>query len=345
MTWIQVAEECEEEVMSLSCGFFAAVSFRVWITDSLPYVLIHGEEKPGVKHELEQLHGHHIVCLWAVASGCAALCVFLNWAAFGLLDHGVNMEKLRSDSKSRIVRVITLSVGMTFAWCTCFGAHLLALHMPFAYEGLQLRLLVALFQSVCTFLVVLVLDFVSDTKVAGIAFEKALLMIISALGASVGLAWEQAFHTCANVTVNFMAQDKSIPLFRLSNDPKVWALVLCSCIVCVVLPAYAFYITPRMYQMIEEHQEELMTAERSYRASASVVVSRQSVFERLMGPSTSKEKEVVKYSFEDDEEELESDEEEGNLVRCDTDVRLDKSHYTVKADGTVAERYAHTGIF
>lgn len=263
-TWIEVAEECEDEVIALSCGFFCAVAARVAITDSLPFLLLHGFEHRG---SLETARLQDVIILWAVGIACALACISMNWFAFGILKHGINREKLRSDSVSRLIRVFTMSIGMMFAWCTCFATHLFALHLPGSKEGLQLRLVIALFQSIATFFVVCVLDFFADMKCAGPAFDKALIMIICALGASVGLAWEQAFHVCAEVAVEFMAEDTTTWLFRASNDPQVWALVLSSGIVIIVWPAFLFYIVPRMYQMVEEHVNELKVEEQHYRQS------------------------------------------------------------------------------
>lgn len=263
-TWIEVAEECEDEVIALSCGFFCAVAARVAITDSLPFLLLHGFEHRG---SLESARLQDVIILWAVGIACALACISMNWVAFGILKHGINREKLRSDSVSRLIRVFTMSIGMMFAWCTCFATHLFALHLPGSKEGLQLRLVIALFQSIATFFVVCVLDFFADMKCAGPAFDKALIMIICALGASVGLAWEQAFHVCAEVAVEFMAEDTTTFLFRASNDPQVWALVLSSSIVIIVWPAFLFYIVPRMYQMVEEHDNELKVEEQHYRQS------------------------------------------------------------------------------
>jgi len=260
-TWIEVGEECEDEVIALSTGFHFAVALRVWVTDSLPFILLHGFEH---RHDLEVATLHDVALLWLIGVTCAVFCCGGNWVAFGFLSHGINMNKLRSDSVSRIVRVFTMSIGMTFAWCACFGTHLLALHLPAAKEGLQLRLYIAIFQSIACFIVVLVLDFIADMKIAGPAFDKALVMLIQSFGTSVGLSWEQAFHECAEVAVAFMAQDESTPLFRASDDPKVWALFLSGVIVMAVLPAYRFYIVPRMYAMLEEHETELKNQEAKY---------------------------------------------------------------------------------
>lgn len=259
-TWIKVAEECEDEVISLSSGFHAAVVARVIITGHLPHILLHGLEH---HHHPEVISTAEVAMLWMVALACAVICILLNIVFFGVLDNGINWAKLRSDSFGRVIRVFTLSMGMTFAWCTCFGTHMLAMHFSLLQEGLNLRLYIALFQSAASFVMLLVLDKIKDMRCAGPAFQKALVTMMRALGASVGLAWEQAFHTCVHVAVEFMAEDET-GLFRASDDRTFWALWLSAAIVVTVLPAYRFYIVPRMYHMIEEHEEELQKEEESY---------------------------------------------------------------------------------
>jgi hypothetical protein len=182
---------------------------------------------------------------------------------FGMLGQGINMEKLRSNFMSRIIRCFTTSLGMTFAWLMKLTIHLCV--GGFLDEGLQLRLLSALGASVATFISVLMLDGMSDWSCTGPATDKAIILVILCLGTFVGLTWEHAFEKCAELTVEIMAIDESNPLFRLSSDSKVWALVLCACIQITVLPAYRNHIVPRMYHMIESHQNDLLEKESEFR--------------------------------------------------------------------------------
>lgn len=296
-TWIEVAEECEDEVISLASGFLCAVVARIALTDSLPFILLHGTAH---RASLEFATWHDIFCLWAVGIGCGLTCMMLNIQFFGRLDAGINKEKLRSDSISRIIRVFTMSVGMMFAWCMCFVTHLAFLKFPCFHEGICLRLSIALFQSLTTFVTVLVLDRCSDQKCAGPSFNKALIMIIRSLGASVGLAWEQAFHTCVHVAVEFMQEDKT--LFTATDDPKVWAMSLSVGIVFVVGPAYRWYIVPRATHMIEEHEDEMEKEEEHYAKVASGKGDRPSVLGETL----------FVWQEEDSKLEMEDEAEEGS---------------------------------
>jgi len=202
--------------------------------------------------------------IYGAAIGCAVLCSSMSLFFYGTLDHEIDPDHFRTDSYSRFIRVSTESVGMMFAWLTVFGTHLIAAYFEL-HEGLQVRLFTALGQSLACFLVVLVLDAITDLECSGPHVDKAVIMIIFALGTSVGLTWEHAFEKCAEVAVEFMAEEEDIPLFRYSNDPKVWALGLSICILIVILPAYRWFIVPRMYQMIEHHDKELKMHEEVYR--------------------------------------------------------------------------------
>jgi len=197
--------------------------------------------------------------------------VLLNIFFFGRVSADINPEKLRSDSVSRILRVFTQSLGLTCTWCLCFAAHLYAIHLTDEPEGLKVRLLLALLQSFGCFVVIVILDAIADLKCSTPAVDKAIVMIIFALGASVGIAWEQAFHTCAHIAVEYMVEDDSNPIFRISSDPRIWAVCLSGIIVLTVFPAYRFYIVPRMYQMLEEYEHELHTREKEYWARPSMV--------------------------------------------------------------------------
>jgi hypothetical protein len=247
--WIKVAEECEDEVVSLSSGFLFAVYIRTAVTDSLPYMLLNGWQH---RKSLEIAQPMQIMTLWAIGLACAALCIMLNVCFYGVLERGINEDKLRSNHKTRLLRVTALTLGMVFAWCTIFGAHLLSLQVDFLFEGLKLRLYLALFQSMASFAVILVLDFFADN--AGPAYAKAIVIIIHCLGASVGLSWESAFHRCVEVCVEFMTEDQT--LFKVTNDERFWSFLLSAVIVITVLPAFRFYIVPQMYHLMEEYEDK-----------------------------------------------------------------------------------------
>jgi hypothetical protein len=255
--WIKVAEECEDEVISLSSGFFFAVFVRAAVTDSLPYMLLHGWEH---RKSLEIAKPYDVIQLWAIGLACALLCILMNVCFYGALERGINESQLRTNYMTRFLRLSSLTLGMVFAWCTIFGAHLLSLHLDFLYEGLKLRLYLALFQTAASFLVILVLDFFADN--AGPAYAKAIVMIIHCLGAAVGLSWEHTFDKCVEVCVEFMTEDSF--LFGFTDDPKIWALCLSAAIVFTVLPAYRFYIVPRMYHLMEEYEDHSHAQEAKY---------------------------------------------------------------------------------
>jgi hypothetical protein len=131
-------------------------------------------------------------------------------------------------------------------------------------EGVRFRLFVAVFQSLCAFVMILGMDFISDMDCTDARYDRAVVMLIEALGVSVGLSWEHAFHECVEVTVEFMSEDKVI--FRATNDPKVWSLLLSAIIVLAVLPAYRLYIVPTRCLLLEEYEKAQEEAEEEFRA-------------------------------------------------------------------------------
>merc|ERR1712000_318412 len=102
------------------------------------------------------------------------------------------------------------------------------------------------------FVVMKILDQLADLDCTGPAFDKGIVMLITALGIAVGLSWENVFHECVDICVELMVEDSS-SIFRWSNDPALWALLLSGSIVVTVLPAYRMYIVPTMYSLIEEY--------------------------------------------------------------------------------------------
>jgi len=100
------------------------------------------------------------------------------------------------------------------------------------------------------------LDILADRHIHWPAFNKGVVMLITSLGIAIGLAWENVFHDCVEVSVDFMVESRSV-LFRVSDDPKVWAFVLSAVIVLTVLPAYRWYVVPTMYHLLEEWEDAM----------------------------------------------------------------------------------------
>lgn len=203
-----------------------------------------------------------------VSVGCGVACFLLNVLTYGFLGDAnlIQPETLESRALGRVVRLLLMTIGFVFSWCGGFGLHLYALN--FGHHGLPLRMGLALFTSMVSFMVMKMLDFVADLDCTGPAFDKGICMVITAMGVTIGLSWENAFHECVEVSVEFMVEDKSV-IFSFSDDPKVWAFLLSTSIVLTVLPAYRWYIVPTMYQLLEEHEEKISMEEaKEYQSQA-----------------------------------------------------------------------------
>lgn len=254
--WAEVAEECENEVFAFTVSFLCAVAARCSITESFPLLLLHGFAHA---HYLEVASMTTIITLWLVAVGFAFGCLSVNIATYGCLGNAAEIDVNSMESKpiGRFVVLMTMTTGFAFSWCGGFGLHLYALQFG---HGLQLRLGLALFTSIVSFFVMKLLDMLADLDCTGPSFDKGIVMLITALGVAIGLSWENAFHECVEVCVEFMVEDKSI-IFQASDDPKVWAFALSSIIVLTVLPAYRMFIVPTMYRLLEEYEEMLAQQE------------------------------------------------------------------------------------
>lgn len=254
--WAEVAEECENEVFAFSVSFLLAVAARCEITESFPHLLL---QDFAHAHYLEVADMASIITLWLVAVGFAITCVIINIATYGCLGDpaSVDTDTMESRLIGRFVVLVIMTTGFAFSWCGGFGLHLYALQFG---HGLQLRLGLALFTSIVSFFVMKLLDMLADLDCTGPSFDKGIVMLITALGVAIGLSWENAFHECVDVCVEFMVEDKSV-IFQASDDPKVWAFALSSIIVLTVLPAYRMFIVPTMYRLLEEHEEKLAQQE------------------------------------------------------------------------------------
>jgi len=265
LTWVEVAEECENEVCGLCMGFLLAVIARVLLTDSLPYILLHGFEHSG---SLEVSTFRDTVGLLLVGFLCACITIGLVGMTFGTIESAINEETIASGFGPRSLVLIIKILGFSFSWSLCFGMHLFGIQVAVFREGIRLRLILALVQSMMSFLIIAMLDFLSDLECTGAAFDKAIVTLIETLAVSIGLSWEHAFHECVDITVQFMVEDKT--LFKASRDPKFWSLWVCVMIVVTVLPAYRLYIVPTRYQLLEEYEERMKSREKIYRQSVLV---------------------------------------------------------------------------
>lgn len=257
--FVSCIQDCENEVVALTLGFLWAAAARIVITDSVPEMLSEGT---GIHPPELQLNIADTLSLFALGGFCGLISMLANFQLFGVLENTVAEETLRSNMTGRVVRLLVLSISLSFAWCMCFGTHLLALQIGWFKEGLPLRLFLALCQSASAFIIIVMLDFISD-MMKGPRFERAMVMLIDGLGVSVGLSWEHLFHKCVEVCVEFMVQDDKF--FKGSRNPTVWAMVLSCVVVVTVLPAFRYYIVPRMYFLIEEHEERMNEAEAAFR--------------------------------------------------------------------------------
>merc|ERR1712025_715623 len=97
-------------------------------------------------------------------------------------------------------------------------------------------------------------DVISDMDCTGPAYDRGIVML----------------------TVAFMSEDKII--FRATNNPKVWSLLLSGVIVLTVLPAYRLYIVPTRCLLIEEYERAQEEEEEYYRTAQTPPLSPQGEF-------------------------------------------------------------------
>jgi len=254
ITWVEVAEECENEVFAFCMGFVVAVAARMIITDSLPYILLHGFQHA---HHLEVANLPNILTLWVVGVLCGLVCILITVLKFASMVRKVDREHLQSKTCHRLIVLFSMTMGNSFAWCMCFGMHLVSVQLAMFREGIRLRLILAMFQSVLAYVIVRVLDIFVDMDCTGDAFDYAIMLIIDAMGTAVGIGWEQAFHECVRVMVEFMVEDTLV--FRFSDDPKTLTSCLSIVIVFPVLLAYRLYIVPMKFELEEKHEREVET--------------------------------------------------------------------------------------
>lgn len=234
--WDEETEEAENDVAGLSMSFLTVQALRYAISGILPNQ--EGLEPWGaaISHTPHQCH---------LLMGCGFIFFLLSMAV-------LNSERI-VETPERLERVIEiLNNYLTFglSWCLFYGVRWRISATHFTHENALLMVAIALFLSAVSFLFIFVLDKVEDNHLFGedaeIA-EGATEKIITGLGILVGFSWEQSFDTAVDVVAEGL---------RHLAPPTFSKMVMSTCLVIIVFPAWRFYILPTEREISEETTEE-----------------------------------------------------------------------------------------
>eukprot|EP00442_Polarella_glacialis_P019042 CAMPEP_0115162084 /NCGR_PEP_ID=MMETSP0227-20121206/71758_1 /TAXON_ID=89957 /ORGANISM="Polarella glacialis, Strain CCMP 1383" /LENGTH=447 /DNA_ID=CAMNT_0002574241 /DNA_START=28 /DNA_END=1369 /DNA_ORIENTATION=- len=226
--WDEETEEAENDVAGLSLSFLTVQALRFYISGILP-------NAEGIEP-------------WEDSSPMAAGCFGFFALSIGVLSS----EKFMKEPSERVERVIEiLNNYFTFgmSWCFFYGVRWAISSTQFTSENALLLVVIALFLSVVSFMLIFILDKAEDNKlfgedeVAAGAGEK----MIQGLGILIGFSWEQSFDTAVGVVAAGL--EGRCP-------PVLSKLIMSVMLILIVFPAWRRHILPTEQAMSEEITEE-----------------------------------------------------------------------------------------
>mmetsp|Transcript_9122 Transcript_9122/g.22932 ORF Transcript_9122/g.22932 Transcript_9122/m.22932 type:complete len:641 (-) Transcript_9122:154-2076(-) len=279
--WAEVAEENENDVAALCLAYLitGAVTFTVTqqlharLTERDPSRVRHHDEHAEHHRRLNAGHGagiHHTTT--EIVAVCAVGFVFaVLVAVFVHIGWGIHVKKVMEESKTpegrkhtkevhlydppsaseRMITVCQMSSSFTFAWCLLFACHWFVdvKREYFQITDIFARVIMALGISALAFVVIYIMDKLSDSERTAAQVDRTLRTLITAFGVLVGFTWEHAF--AAAVT----------DIAEHSNYHELVKL-LCSCVlVAGVFPAHSGYVVPKILQLQEENSKRVATEE------------------------------------------------------------------------------------
>jgi len=154
-----------------------------------------------------------------------------------------NSKEMLEDIKERGAETMVLTAGMGFAWSVFFSTRWFVANLTFLDISAEdspdmemVAIITALILSFASFVAIFVLDCVHDRIGEESPVGKALLKSIETIGVLVGFAWEQCF-------------DRSVEaIASTSTSPHLVRFLLAFFSVCLVAPAWKFYLLPMAYQ-------------------------------------------------------------------------------------------------
>jgi len=231
--WDEETEETEDDVLGLTLSFTVVQIFRFVITGYLP-------------NEEGELEGVEITYkLWQSAVLAAA---GIGWFVIHII-RATYCEKCLNLRRNEQFKVVA---GMVCSWCFFFAAQWVS-HALVTSEGLNDELfattsavVLALMLNVFCYLMIFVLDSIADADWSGKEMDKSIRNLIDTVGILIGFAWEKAFDAAVVTTAtSFHQLPNCVVKFILS-------IIVCS----TVIPAWRWYIIPKLFDMGFFNEEE-----------------------------------------------------------------------------------------
>mmetsp|Transcript_93690 Transcript_93690/g.214305 ORF Transcript_93690/g.214305 Transcript_93690/m.214305 type:complete len:623 (+) Transcript_93690:40-1908(+) len=282
--WAEVAEENENDVAALCLAYLitGAVTFTVTqqlharLTEREPArVKDHGAHHGEHHRRLSHGHGggiHHtpmeigaVFVVGLIFAVLVAVFVHIGWnihvkkvmterrqeSQLGR-KHSADVHLYNPPSASeRMITVCQLSCSFTFAWCVLFACHWFVdvKREYFQITDIFARVIMALAVSGAAFVVIYIMDKLSDSERTAAQVDRTLRTLITAFGVLVGFTWEHAF---ASAVSDIAAHSHYHEFVKL----------LCSCVlVAGVFPAHSRYVVPRILELQEENTKRVAKEE------------------------------------------------------------------------------------
>lgn len=238
--WMEVVEEAEDDVFSLSLSFLLSVACRGYIVG---HVEVHNPHHEPHGHSPAQVWG-----LFASAMGLLGLALGATWAELTLDDKGPRVQRVLKLAKSICM--------FASCWCLIFWADWLLYDiMDFKGTRIQACLMMALTLTFIAVVEIFVIDGVADRLEEGRA-QRSLRYSIVSLGVLVGFTWEKAF----DIAMEDIAH--SGKHLQLSLPPTAVLHILAFSLCAIVIPAWYFYILPKTIELEKEEKKEEELSER-----------------------------------------------------------------------------------
>eukprot|EP00392_Amoebophrya_sp_AT5.2_P010663 g10728.t1 len=237
--WDAEAEECENDVAGLCLSFLTAQTATYLVVGILP-------DSEGELSDLDDITSgmYWVLLLWC--------CAFM--AVSGAVTRvTAYLEPAEESFQERLLGVVNNWACMSFSWTTLMLFRWVMHYFGLGADPVVFKVGVALAASCVAFLLITVLDNLSDGEFTSDAVDKALGQMILALAILVGFGWEQAFDQ------SMEAISDKVALFGSSDLAKALLTVLV-----VVAPAWKIYIIPTYFKLQEEHNEARDEAQHVY---------------------------------------------------------------------------------
>lgn len=242
--WQDVSREKNHDVAGIVCSSLAFLAIRFTITDKLANV--DGDVMVEGGLALDELWKLCIVCTcWVFAS------MFMLW--FHFQSGYINFKEERQ-MLTRISIIAQNVCNMSVSWSCLVNAKLFVTWMNWFEDGecIAARISVAYGITFGAFVVIYILDKISDFMRDRGTDVDCMTQIIRAIGLAIGFAWEQSFDKAVD-DLGARVQQK---LEFSEKYCAVVKLMMAVGLVGVVLPAYRFYIAPYVEAADDEQKEE-----------------------------------------------------------------------------------------